>query len=122
VKKLFYTHLVSPTVVMEPQNGLILNEHAQSIDIYCTYQANPPELILNSTRWFKNGKELDFANHKYFSHFSGYPILSIINVTREHSGAYSCEISNEIGKSQLNQPLTLNVIFPPTVILRIFPG
>ncbi|XP_015793574.1 hemicentin-2 isoform X3 [Tetranychus urticae] len=115
--------LYSPTIVMEPENGLKLQENQESINIYCTYNANPVELKRNETRWFKDSQEIDIegSEGRYLSIFSGYPILSIINVTRDHSATYYCSIANEIGSSKAKQGVHLNIIYRPTVTFRIFP-
>ncbi|XP_053205709.1 uncharacterized protein LOC128390045 isoform X4 [Panonychus citri] len=115
--------LYSPTIVMEPENGLKLQENQESINIYCTYNSNPIELKRNETRWYKDNEEIDIeaSEGRYLNIFSGYPILSIVNVTREHSGTYYCSVENEIGSTKAKNGVRLNIIYRPTVVFRIYP-
>lgn len=109
---------------MEPENGLKLQENQESINIYCTYNSNPIELKRNETRWYKDNEEIDIeaSEGRYLNIFSGYPILSIVNVTREHSGTYYCSVENEIGSTKAKNGVRLNIIYRPTVVFRIYPG
>jgi hypothetical protein len=108
---------------MEPQNGLIVNESADMVNIYCTFTSNPPELIENSTLWYKDNEllPLNDTTH-YISQLSGYPILTIVNLTRNDSGSYYCTLSNQIGVGKPEAPVLLNVLYPPTVNLQIYPN
>jgi hypothetical protein len=108
---------------MEPQNGLIVNESADMVNIYCTFTSNPPELIENSTLWYKDNEllPLNDTTH-YISQLSGYPILTIVNLTRNDSGAYYCTLSNQIGVGKPEAAVLLNVLYPPTVNLQIYPN
>ena len=109
---------------MEPQNGLIINESSEMVNIYCTFSCNPPEIFENQTIWFKDGRELitlNDSNH-FVSHHSGYPILTIVNPNRNDSGVYHCSVSNSIGKGIPEVGTRLNVLYPPEVNLLIYPN
>ncbi|CAG2100240.1 unnamed protein product [Medioppia subpectinata] len=112
-----------PIVVMEPKNGLIVNESADMVNIYCTFSSNPPEIIENDTKWYKDNQilALDDSQH-YMTSLSGYPILTIVNPMRNDSGDYFCSVSNDIGIGKPLETLPLNVLFPPTVNLQIYPN
>ncbi|CAG2160554.1 unnamed protein product [Oppiella nova] len=112
-----------PIVVMEPKNGLIVNESTDMVNIYCTFSSNPPEIIENSTKWYKDNQILALNDSQhYMSSLSGYPILTIVNPMRNDSGAYFCSVSNDIGIGKPEEPSRLNVLFPPTVNLQIYPN
>lgn len=97
---------------MEPQSGLIVNEDTEMVNIYCTFSSNPPELTQNAT-WFKDGLELMVHNDShYISHFSGYPILTILNPNRTDSGVYWCSVANEVGEGVPDKGARINVLFP----------
>lgn len=94
---------------MEPKYGLVVNESSEAINIYCTFNANPPGLITERTvsrqmhnmrgsietqrlcpqKWFKDGRELKPKNLRghITASFTGYPILTINNVIREGTPA-----------------------------------
>lgn len=114
----------APTVVMEPQPVLMVNESSDSVNIYCTFNANPSSLVKERTKWFKDGRELRLKSLKgrVTSHFSGYPILTLNNVSRDDGGSYFCELANTVGVARPESPLELSVVHAPTVVLRVYPG
>ncbi|KAI2799613.1 hypothetical protein BLOT_011519, partial [Blomia tropicalis] len=116
--------LFAPIVVMEPQNGLTVNESTPMVSIYCTYTANPSVLLENETVWYRDGRLLDFdeTNHRFSSHFTGYPILTIRNVSRNDTGHYYCSMANQLGSGVPSSTTYLNVLYPPTVTLLIHPN
>lgn len=113
----------SPTVVMEPKTGLTVNESSDMVNIYCTFNSNPTELIENETKWYKDDQLLDTEESQhYISSLSGYPILTIVNPMRNDSGLYYCSVANNIGVGRAEQPIPVNVLFPPVVSLQIYPN
>ena len=108
---------------MEPKNGLTVNESSDMVNIYCTFNSNPTEVRENETKWYKDNQLIDTDNsQRYISSLSGYPILTIVNPMRNDSGAYYCAVANSIGFGRPEEPLILDVLFPPTVNLQIYPN
>ena len=108
---------------MEPKTGLTVNESSDMVNIYCTFNSNPTELIENETKWYKDDQLLDTEDGEhYISSLSGYPILTIVNPMRNDSGAYYCSVANNIGAGKAEEEIPVNVLFPPTVNLQIYPN
>lgn len=107
---------------MEPQNGLTVNESTPMVSIYCTYYANPINLLDNETIWFKNGRPLDTTDRTRYSLSStNHPTLTILKVSRNDSGLYHCSLANSLGSGVPNTSVTLNVLYPPIVSLLVYP-
>lgn len=102
------------------------------VNIYCIYNANPTELVPNSTRWFKDGKPLTITSPqpeqqqpRMFESMTptGYPVLTIRQVNRRDAGLYDCQLSNTVGTSErlpLSEACRVEVNFKPSVKLRVF--
>lgn len=104
------------------------------VNIYCIYNANPTELVPNSTRWFKDGKPLAVTSlqseqqqqqSRMFESMTptGYPVLTIRLVNRRDAGLYDCQLSNTVGTSERlpsSEACRVEVNFKPSVKLRIF--
>lgn len=107
---------------MEPQNGLTVNESTPMVSIYCTFTANPSTLLENETLWYKDGRVIDLSNRlHYTSSYVGYPILTILNVGRNDTGHYYCSTANQLGSGVPETSVHLNVLYPPTVTLTVYP-
>ncbi|RWS16485.1 MAM domain-containing glycosylphosphatidylinositol anchor protein 2-like protein, partial [Dinothrombium tinctorium] len=118
--------LDAPQVVIQPQPGIVVNESQESVSVYCTYEANPATLYEEETRWFKDGQELllnESANHFISSggYNGSFPVLTILNLSRADSGDYLCEVANLMGRGRSKQVVRIDVLYPPTVHLRIHP-
>lgn len=112
------------------------SEAAQTVSIYCIYSANPSELLPNSTRWFKDGRQLlnisangdddDTSRRAHLSESltaTGYPVLNINQVSRRDAGRYECQLANAVGTSErlpVSEAARLEVNFRPSVRLRLF--
>lgn len=98
------------------------------LNIYCIYNANPSELLANSTRWFKDGKVLHTGPDSTARIFesmtpTGYPVLTLRQVNRRDAGLYDCQLSNPVGTSERLPPseaCKVEVNFKPSVQLRVF--
>nr|XP_027199908.1 hemicentin-1-like isoform X1 [Dermatophagoides pteronyssinus] len=115
--------LFAPIVVMEPQNGVTVNESTPMVKIYCTYKANPSQLLENETIWFKDGRRLDMSDrNKYIIESAiNSPTLVILDVTRNDTGHYHCTLANTFGSGVPNSSIYLNVLYPPIVSLLVYP-
>src|SRR5688500_16847269 len=105
---------------MEPSEGLMINESSTDpVKIYCTYTANPSQLMDGQITWFKDGQRIPIpgssvvasalassmalitdrdtaALDKYRMTLlpGSYPLLTIYNVSRSDQGKYTCEVAN----------------------------
>lgn len=80
------------------------------------------DLLPNQTKWFRNDQQIDISSARFMSYNKQHPVLTIVNVSREDSGNYFCEVSNQIGPGRSQQSVNLNVIYRPKVALKIYPG
>ncbi|XP_035226705.1 hemicentin-1-like [Stegodyphus dumicola] len=119
LKSLDIQVLYPPAVVMQPVNGVIVNESDSAI-IYCTYEANP--FNVTDVLWFHEGELLAVPTQdKYEMSMQGYPALTIRNVQKEDRGFYSCLLANDIGRGNATNYAEINVLFPPVVEATISP-
>ena len=72
--------------------GKIVDQGA-SVTFDCTYDGYPSPKVT----WKKNGVELQPDNHCEIKQFSHKCILELKNVTSDHSGKYTCVLSNSVG-------------------------
>nr|XP_046910344.1 hemicentin-1-like isoform X1 [Dermatophagoides farinae] len=116
--------LFAPIVVMEPQNGVTVNESTPMVKIYCTYLANPSQLLENETIWFKDGRRLDISDRSRYiiESVTNSPTLVIMDVTRNDTGHYHCTLANTFGSGVPNSSIYLNVLYPPIVSLFVYPN
>jgi hypothetical protein len=80
-------------VVVEPER-LTINETGELL-LFCSYNANPASLT--SVRWLLNNKVVDMNLTRYDGGNSEITALLVRNVTRDDSGKYTCELTNQIG-------------------------
>lgn len=109
---------------MEPQNGVTVNESTPMVKIYCTYLANPSQLLENETIWFKDGRRLDISDRSRYiiESVTNSPTLVIMDVTRNDTGHYHCTLANTFGSGVPNSSIYLNVLYPPIVSLFVYPN
>lgn len=142
---------------MEPASGISINEPDESnkqqqqqqndIRIYCIFSANPNQLVANSTRWFKDGRQLSnvLSEQQQANELlrrrqatsqeesesqlsesvtvSGYPVLTIRQASRKDAGLYDCQLANSVGFSErlaTSESTRLEVNFRPTVQVQIY--
>lgn len=140
-------NVIAATTVSGDRDNTLLT--SPQVSIYCIYSSNPGQLIPNSTRWFKNGHLLDGviaatsqqpsedelndpdtseqhikSNHLVESFTAtGYPVLTINQVTRYDAGFYDCQVRNSVGQSErlpTSDSCKLEVNFRPRVQLRLY--
>jgi len=109
------------------------------LSIYCIYSAYPSELVVNSTRWFKDGKQLNVkrfskldptnVSQQQLHHLSetttatGYPVLTIRQVSRLDAGLYDCQVANSVGTSErlpASESCKVVVNFRPSVQIGLY--
>lgn len=79
-------------------------------------------LLENETVWYKDGRVLDVSDSDHYNtNFANYPILTILDVTRNDTGHYYCTMANELGAGVPETFVYLNVLYPPTVSLLVNP-
>ncbi|XP_065160558.1 uncharacterized protein nrm isoform X4 [Atheta coriaria] len=101
-----------PVVQVSPPN--ITTLESGNVIMLCTYISNP--MTLFGVTWTKNGQNLTIAkNPKYAGGTIENLPLVIQNVSREDMGEYSCTCKNEVGSTESDETIYLNVEYPPSV-------
>lgn len=95
----FISFLDPPIVAVEPE-GLIAVNETSTVQLWCTFDANPPNIT--EVVWFKNKSPIDFealSPDKIWNTRDerGTPILTISDIDRTDSAEYSCRIRNTYG-------------------------
>lgn len=76
-------------------------------EFFCIYDGSPKPKV----EWFREGKPVGNNDERFF--FENYgKSLKIKNVDAEDEGKYSCEVSSEIGETQMSS-FNLKVEHPP---------
>lgn len=82
-----------PVVIVKPDN-LTINETGEFL-LFCEYDANPASLA--SVRWLQNSSVLNLNQSRFDGGNSEQTALLVKNATRDDRGAYSCELTNQVG-------------------------
>lgn len=88
-----------PIVAIEPDGVIPVNE-TSSIQLWCTFDANPTNI--SEAIWFKDGQAIDFdrwsAEKLWTSKDErGTPILTVNDIDRNDSAEYRCRVRNHLG-------------------------
>jgi Immunoglobulin domain len=82
-----------PVVIVKPDN-LTINETGEFL-LFCEYDANPASLA--SVRWLQNNSVLNLNQSRFDGGNPEQTALLVKNATRDDRGAYSCELTNQVG-------------------------
>lgn len=90
---IFRLSLDPPMVIVKP-DGLVVNETGEFL-LFCEYDANP--VSLQSVRWLQNNTVLNLNQSRFSGGNPELTTLVVKNATRDDSGTYVCELSNQVG-------------------------
>lgn len=104
-------HTDPPAVAIEPE-GLIPVNESSTMQLWCTYDANPANLT--EVRWYKDGVPIDFsqwAAEKLWmgKDERGTPILTVNDIDRNDSAEYKCRVRNAFGATESSTSAKLEV-------------
>ena len=97
----YYLPIDPPLVAIEPDGIIPVNE-TSSMQLWCTYDANPTNLT--EIVWYKNRVPINFdqwSPDKLWTSKDerGTPILTVNDIDRNDSAEYSCRLRNTFGVS-----------------------
>lgn len=94
-----------PVVIVKPDN-LTINESGEFL-LFCEYDANPASLA--SVRWLQNNSVLNLNQSRFDGGNPEQRALLVKNATREDRGAYSCELTNQVGTGMSENGVIVDV-------------
>lgn len=94
-----------PLVVVKPDNFTV-NETGEFL-LFCEYDANP--VSLQSVRWLQNHTVLNLNQSRFDGGNPELTALLVRNATREDSGTYVCELSNQVGTGMSERGVVVDV-------------
>lgn len=94
-----------PVVSVKPDN-LTINETGEFL-LFCEYDANPASLA--SVRWLQNNSVLNLNQSRYGGGNPEHTALMVKNATRDDRGAYSCELTNQVGTGMSENGVIIDV-------------
>lgn len=107
-----------PVVIVKPDN-LTIDETGEFL-LFCEYDANPA--TLTSVRWLQNNSVLNLNQSRIGGGNTEQTALLVKNATRDDRGAYSCELSNQVGTGMSENEVVVDVQYKPTVTIRFEPN
>lgn len=100
------THRADPPVVIVKPDNLTINETGEFL-LFCEYDANPASLA--SVRWLQNNSVLNLNQSRFDGGNSEQTALLVKNATRDDRGAYSCELTNQVGTGMSENGVVVDV-------------
>lgn len=94
-----------PVVIVKPDN-LTINETGEFL-LFCEYDANPASLA--SVRWLQGGSVLNLNQSRFDGGNPEQTALLVKNATRDDSGSYSCELTNQVGTGMSDNGVAVDV-------------
>lgn len=94
-----------PVVIVKPDN-LTINETGEFL-LFCEYDANPASLA--SVRWLQNNSVLNLNQSRFDGGNPEQTALLVKNATRDDRGAYSCELTNQVGTGMSENGVVVDV-------------
>ncbi|KAI4454506.1 contactin 5 [Holotrichia oblita] len=94
-----------PSIQIIPPNGQITTRKGGPVSFECRANGNPPPTV----QWSKKDGILPSGIQ-----VQNGPLLSLVDVQRQHGGVYQCTASNGIGQP-VTSDIKLNVLYPPEV-------
>lgn len=99
------SHPDPPVVIVKPDN-LTINETGEFL-LFCEYDANPASLA--SVRWLQNNSVLNLNQSRFDGGNPEQTALLVKNATRDDRGAYSCELTNQVGTGMSENGVVVDV-------------
>lgn len=103
--EIFSFHPDPPVVIVKPDN-LTINETGEFL-LFCEYDANPASLA--SVRWLQNNSVLNLNQSRFDGGNAEQTALLVKNATRDDRGAYSCELTNQVGTGMSENGVIVDV-------------
>lgn len=75
--------------------------------MFCEYDANPASLT--SVRWLQNNSVLNLNQSRFDGGNPEQTALLVKNATRDDRGAYSCELTNQVGTGTSDNVVVVDV-------------
>ena len=94
-----------PVVIVKPDN-LTIDETGEFL-LFCEYDANPASLA--SVRWLQGGSVLNLNQSRFDGGNPEQTALLVKNATRDDSGSYSCELTNQVGTGMSDNGVAVDV-------------
>ena len=76
--------------------------------LFCEYDANP--VSLQRVRWLKNNRVINLNLSRFDGANPELTALLVRNATREDSGTYVCELSNQVGTGMSERGVVVDVL------------
>lgn len=92
-------------MIVKPDN-LTINETGEFL-LFCEYDANPASLA--SVRWLQNNSVLNLSQSRFDGGNPEQTALLVKNATRDDIGAYSCELTNQVGTGMSENAVFVDV-------------
>lgn len=93
-------------MVLVKPDGLIVNETGEFL-LFCEYDANP--VSLHSVRWLQNNTVLNLNQSRFSGGNPELTTLVVKNATRDDSGTYVCELTNQVGTGMSERGVIVDV-------------
>lgn len=75
--------------------------------LFCEYEANPASL--EQVRWLRNSHVLNVNQSRFEGGNSEQTALLVKNATRDDTGSYTCELTNNIGSGVSENFINVNI-------------
>ncbi len=95
-----------PPLIYTSPGIIIVNETGEFL-LACEYDSNPVGLL--SVRWLQNNTILNLNQSRYDGGTPELQNLVVKNATREDSGTYVCELSNQVGTGRSEEAIYVDV-------------
>eukprot|EP00092_Neocalanus_flemingeri_P025444 GFUD01027586.1.p1 GENE.GFUD01027586.1~~GFUD01027586.1.p1 ORF type:complete len:1098 (+),score=293.63 GFUD01027586.1:126-3419(+) len=109
--------LYAPRVAIEDENKTLTA--GDDITIDCLIDANPTNFSL--VQWYHNENIIDVEDERFEGGNSEVVSLTINPIIPGDTGDYYCLAENEVGQGISSNSMNLEVLYPPSVQIRIEP-
>ncbi|KAJ3660556.1 hypothetical protein Zmor_004998 [Zophobas morio] len=108
-----------PVITISAIEDTVVNER-DNITLFCQYFSNPQKL--EGATWVKDGRNVTKIPGKHKNGDTRNPSLTIVGITREDMGEYSCLLQNEVNSTLSEDFIFLDVHYPPDVEIIMVPS
>jgi hypothetical protein len=95
-----------PPLIYSSPTTITVNETGEFL-LSCEYDSNPITLL--SVRWLQDNTVLNLNQSRFDGGTPELQNLVVKNATREDSGTYVCELSNQVGTGKSEQAIYVDV-------------